>query len=346
MDRLDDRKEKILNFIISSYVDDALPVGSKRLSERFELNLSSSTLRSEMGALEEMGYIMHPHTSAGRIPTDKGYRYYVDRLSEPAAPEIDILNWLRTEYAKRFYNTEEIFERTLKVLSTFSRQTGLLFLSEGENFILKSISLVPMEGNFLLVVWLSTAGMTKSFLVDMGERLAGRELQQLNRFLNRELTGYSYHEIQEVVAEKLRNTRDSLRTFYTRARQIIDEAVQKGADEKVYCGGSAAMLNQPEFQDIEKARPLLEALETKDSLQQLLRGDLGSEGVTVRIGSETGNGWLRDCSLISTPCRLGNRELGVVGLLGPRRMQYSRLINFVSQVPEMMNLSFERCFNV
>jgi len=346
MNRLDDRKEEILAFLIGSYVENANPVGSKTLAHQLKLKLSSSTLRNEMGELEEMGYITHPHTSAGRIPTDKGYRYYVDQLLAEKPPESDVLRWLRKEYTSRFHNTEEIFGGTLKILSTFGHQPGLLFLSEGESFILKSISLVQVENNFLLAVWLSATGLTKSFLVDMGERLSEREIQQLNRFLNQELNGFSFQEIQDIVTSKFQARRDSLKIFYDRARQIIDEAVQEGSQEKVYCDGQMTMLSQPEFQDIEKVRPMLEALETKESIQRLLRSDLNKAGVTVRIGSETEDDWLRECSLISTPCRIGERKMGVIGVLGPRRMRYGQIINFVYQIPQMMSLSFERCFNV
>jgi len=342
MENLNTRRREILKFVIESYIKQASPVGSKTLSRIPEMSLSASTVRNEMGLLEELGYITHPHTSAGRMPTDKGYRYYIETLMGPNPLELKQLGQLKNEYANRFRNVEDIFERTLKVLSSFSRQTGLVFMPESDNFILKSVSLVQMEGSLLLAVWLSTAGLTKSFLVDMGERLEDEEISDLNRFLNKELEGMSCDEIQDVVEKKLMACRDSLKALYKRAQQIIEEVSGDITHEKIYLNGSAEMLDQPEFQDLEKTKAILKILETKKAIQKLLRSDLNMPGISIHIGSEIDDVSFSECSMISAPYYFGKKKMGSIGILGPSRMQYGKMIDLVSHVSEMMSLSFKR----
>ncbi len=343
MRTLDPRKEKILNYIVDSYVESVNPVGSRVLMTRFRLKVSSSTIRNEMGELEEMGYITHPHTSAGRIPTDKGYRYFVDHLrGESLSKKMETS--FGEAYRCRIRSAEELLGRTLEVLSTLSHQTSLIFMPELESFVLRSVSLVRVGGNYLAAIWLSMSGFTKSSLVDMKVGLSDGELSGLNRFLNEKLSGLSYQEIHDRVQKEISDSRDSLHRLYEQASRIIEESLAETADEKIYLEGSSRILAQPEFQRSEAAQPVLSGLEEKTSLRDMLRDDLKRSGVRVRIGSETGHVFLKECSLISAPYSLGTKRTGVLGILGPRRMRYSQTIPLVSLAAQLMSGFFERWF--
>jgi len=344
MRALNPRKEKILAYIVDSYVESVNPVGSRVLSKRFRLHLSSSTIRNEMSDLEAMGYITHPHTSAGRIPTDKGYRYFVDHLNETELPDRKVVDRLNRSYEKRIRNAEELLEHTLQVLSSLSHQASMIFIPERESFVLKSVTLIRMEGYSLLVIWLAASGFTRTCLVNMGEHLSEEALHRLNRFLNEELAGLSYRRIREFVTQRLAACRNSLKDLYEKASQIVEGALAEDKEEKVYTEGSSRILEQPEFQDVNRARPVLNGLEGRKVIQRILREDLNVSGVRVRIGSENKDSSFLDCSLISAPYFQGAKSVGVLGILGPRRMQYGPMISLVSQVASLMGESLERWF--
>ena len=339
---LDARKGKILGSLIESYVENAVPVGSRSLSEHCDLKLSPSTLRNEMGALEELGFITHLHTSAGRIPTDQGYRYYVDHLAERVELNPHRLEVVIKEYQNKFRNTEEFFERSLKVLSSLSHQASLLFIPEFDDFILEDVKLFQLENNSLLVVWLSIEGATRSYTVDMGERLTDEEMGQLSRFLNQSLKGLSYSEIQHACIREIEKHRDSLRRLSEKACHIIEHCQTNEKSERVRFEGSLNILEQPEFQSVDKVRVIFNGLAMENKIQELLQKDLCSQGVRVRIGVETEDESFNDCAIISASYSLGHQRKGVIGVLGPKRIHYGEMMSLVSRVAEVMGESFGR----
>jgi heat-inducible transcriptional repressor len=344
MKNLDSRKEEILVSIVESYVESASPVGSRVLAKSCRLDYSPSTIRNEMFDLEEMGYLTHPHTSSGRIPTDRGYRYFVDRFAEQETLNKAALEALFETYKKRIRNAEELLERTLHILSALSHQASFIFVPEDEGFVVKNVNLMRLEGNFIMAFWLSHAGLTKSCMVDMGEHLSDEDLMRLGHFLNAELSGLSHEDIKEFVARKLAVCRDSLKHLYEKASRIIEEAILENVEEKIYLDGQGRMLEQPEFQLPEHARPVITALEERKTIQKLLREKMQSQGVSVHIGSETRVPFLQDCSLIAMPCFQRSRKIGIVGILGPRRMRYGQMMSLVANVSRLAGENFERWF--
>jgi heat-inducible transcriptional repressor len=217
-------------------------------------------------------------------------------------------------------------------------------MPEEESFILKNVTLVPLEGNRVLALWVSTAGFTRSCLIDMGEKLPSEELERLYQFLNKELRGLSYSEIKCHAAQKLQASRDSLRSLYQKACQVIENSLLDSPPEKIFMEGSSKMLEQPEFQRLEEIRPILTGLEEKKVIQGLMRETLQAEALTVRIGSETGNDLFRECSLISIPYYHGSHVMGALGILGPKRMRYGEVMALVTQVSRWVAEGFERWF--
>src|SRR3989338_6949488 len=239
-----------------------------------------------MHDLEEQAYITQPHTSAGRVPTDKGYRYYVDHLMpEPkVAPHVAAL--VAREYRERIDNIETLIERTSKIISTLSEQASLIVFPTFEELILKRIELASLGRQHLLVVWVTDSGLVQNQVMDMKEDIPVEELARISRFLNQELTGMLLAEVRPYLVENLQRTQDSLLTLYQMAHPIVSESFPKTKQKRMAVEGSHYILEQPEFQDWEKSRRLFTMLETKGVLSDLVCGDSNCPGVRVQIGLE------------------------------------------------------------
>ena len=338
MNRLTERQQKILAIIVNDYVETASPVGSKTISDRFHRDVSPATIRNDMARLEELGFITHPHTSAGRVPTDLGYRFFVDSLLPVQSidtAEAGVIAW---EYRQKVKGIEELIERTSRILSFLTEQASLVLYPTQKELMLKRIELIPYSHSHLLVIWATTTGIVQNKMVDMEELIPEEELFRLNRFLNAELSGKYFSEISGYLRDKLSSVKDSLLRQYRWAHEVASRAFQLEEEKRLYLAGSRFILKQPEFQeDAARTRTLFRILETKEMLRQAFDQDLTLGEVRVQIGSENRAREFDDYTLISTQYRCQNKPLGTLGILGPKRLPYARMISLVDFVARRLS---------
>ena len=337
MDTLSVRKEEILQYVINSYIDTMQPIGSRTLTRKYDLNLSAATIRNEMCDLEELGFLTHPHISAGRVPTDKGYRYFVDHLlAKERIPE-ESIRVIKKEFKRKLDSISDLIEKTSRIVSTISQEACIAVLFRPDYFLFKQIDLIPLDERRILVIWVTTLGLVKNEIVDLKETISADYLQRISHFLNSELRGRPLEEIESYILRKLEKQRDSLYRMYQYANQIVKASlVEKTHHEKLYLEGRNFILGKPEFQNIQKTKRIFEILEDKYELLDLLDDYYEDTTIKVRIGKENRCHDLWDCSLISALYTLRGSCIGTINILGPKRIHYGRLITLLRYISGMM----------
>ncbi|MBI1978122.1 MAG: heat-inducible transcription repressor HrcA [Candidatus Omnitrophica bacterium] len=339
---LKERQREVLKMIVSTYVRTINPVGSRTIAKFYQDELSPATIRNEMHGLEERDYIQQPHTSAGRVPTDKGYRYYVDHLMPEPRVLPYVVALVAREYREHMDNVETLIERTSKILSTLSEQAGFVVFPAFENLVLKRVEITSLGRHHLLIVWVSDNGFVQNQVIDMKEDIPSEELLRINRFLNQELQGMLLGQVKLHLAQKFDQVQDSLKTVYRTARGIVNQSFPKEGQRRLAFEGSHYILEQPEFQDWEKSRKLFKTLEARDSFMDLLQVRQKDGKIQVKIGFEHHCPDIWDCSLITTEYRVGPRAIGTLGVLGPRRMSYERVIGLVDFISRRFGEALEQ----
>jgi heat-inducible transcriptional repressor len=320
---MDGRHRDILIAVIREYIDSAEPVGSRALSKRHFPNLSPATIRNAMADLEEMGYLAQPHTSAGRVPTDKAYRFYVDSFppvhgSRPAS--LDAL-------ATRASGVDGFMERTSAHLSTATRLTGILLAPPLSHTILARIDLIPLEDHRALAVVTTDAGWITARAVTVDPPLPIEELRRVGRELTRRFRGRSVRDIIDMES----SPSDPLDALHTRARGVTEQIVGMLRGRTLYVSGAINMLDHPEFWDLETTRHLLRTFEQKERLATLMTALAEDEGVRVTIGEENPVTEMHECTLITSTYMYRNQVLGILGVVGPRRLPYPEVIAVVEE---------------
>ena len=322
---LDARKLRILQAIIDEYILSAAPVGSRSISRTAGFNLSSATIRNEMADLEEMGFLEQPHTSAGRIPSDKAYRLYVDSIMNRAQLSEDELRYLRAHCAKKVDEVDAALKQTAQALSNITQYTAMVLPPELDNDRLRHIQLVPlMEGKALVVVVTDT-GFARDAVIRVADRMTTTELEQISRLLTDRLRGCRMDLVSERIAEELNEELSGKRSFLN---NLVDAIARKIAPSPhdVELSGTGNMLHYPEYSDLNKARNFLAAVEGWEALYGMLKKASTVE-FTFTIGAENEHEPLRDCSVVTATYRMGDTPVGSLGIIGPTRMNYSKVIS-------------------
>lgn len=341
---LTQRQRQILGIVVSSFVHSALPVSSHSIAEEHALGVSSATIRNELGTLEEMGYIMHPHTSAGRLPTDQGYRYYVDHLLAREEISREIAMQVADIFRERAQNLDELARRASKLLSSLSSEASLILFPKLEVQHFKKVTLIPVNESHLVVVWISTNGWVTHGSLELENPLDAKALGQLADFLNRELTGLAFRDVENFLVSELRKRRDSLAHLYEVAIRVVKESLAHSQELRVFLEGSSHLFGKPEFDDLEKSRKLMEMLESKKDLLKIFDESAQPGGLKVRIGNESLLEDFQDLALITSAYRLKDDSIGVLGVLGSKRMNYSRVISLVEFMADQMAETLHRNF--
>ncbi|MBI4335854.1 MAG: heat-inducible transcription repressor HrcA [Candidatus Omnitrophica bacterium] len=321
------RQDKILEIIVSSYVDTAMPVGSRFVSKK--LGLSSATIRNIMADLEESGYITHPHTSAGRIPTDKGYRWHVETLKrarEVSKKEAQVIN---EEYKLRKKSIEDIIKNTAHILSEITHQTGMVLFPKTPKTTFKRIDLIYTSRKKVLVVLVTSTGMVEHFIIETMKELKN-DLEKIANLLNSEYYGMSLKDIKGSLINHLKEEKDSLGLVLEEASGIVESLLDSFYSEAVYLEGASRLLAQPEFGDAKAVRPLLEFFERKKMLLELMEKDLKVDGLRVYIGKENKCSRIQNCSIVTVGYKIRDELAGRLGIIGPTRMEYSHMIPLVN----------------
>lgn len=325
--RMDARKERILHAIIDDYILTAMPVGSRTISRKYETSLSSATIRNEMSDLEELGYLAQPHVSAGRVPSNKAYRLYVDQLLDKSSVDED--QAARQYFSSRVRQMEDVITSAAQAISEITRYTAVVMMPKQLELRVSCLQLVPMpRGNALLVIVTDT-GAIQDTVIRVSEKLDGDALYAISRSLTERLAGRTLQEVREMLGVYARMMGGDARVLEGVA-SLAAQMEKQSATDTLTVGGSHNILNYPEYSDVEKARSFLSALEEKERLLELLSGSEGA--FTVRIGPETGIEEMADCSVVTASYRVGEGHRGAIGVIGPTRMPYEKVLSALSAI--------------
>ncbi len=319
---MDARHRDVLIATIREYIDSAEPVGSRALSKRYLQTLSPATIRNAMADLEEMGYLVQPHTSAGRVPTDKAYRFYVD--SFPPAPSVPSTASSET-LPRRRSGLDGFMERTSSHLSVATRLTGLLLAPPLKHTTLSRVELMPLEDDRALAVIVTDAGWVTARAVTLDPPLSADEVRVVGRELTRRFSGRSVQEVVDMESAPS----DPLDALHTRARTVTEQIVALLRGRTLYVSGAINMLDHREFWDIETTRELLRTFEQKERLADLMTTLAIDEGLRITIGEENPVSEMHGCTLITSTYLYRDQVVGILGVVGPRRLPYPEVIAVV-----------------
>ena len=324
---LDERKCKILQAVIRNYLETGEPVGSRTISKYTDLNLSSATIRNEMSDLEEMGYIIQPHTSAGRIPSDKGYRFYVDTMLEEKEREVDELKGLLTQKDEKM---DTLLKRVARVLAANTNYAAMITAPQYRGNKLKFIQLSRVDARQLLAVIVVEGNVIKNTILNVDEMLDDETLLKLNILLNTHLNGLSIEEINLAMISALKQQAGIHSSIVGEVIDAVAEAIKSDEDLKIYTSGANNILKYPELTDNrEKASELINVFEEKQTLTELVSENLADEngtGIQVYIGNEMPVQSMKDCSVVTATYELGEGMRGTIGIIGPKRMDYDKVV--------------------
>ncbi len=324
--QLDERKYLILQAIIDDYILTAMPVGSRTISRKSGVGYSPATIRNEMSDLEELGYLDQPHTSAGRVPSNKAYRLYVDHLMKTVKLTSDERERMQDHLVAKSKQVEGVIRSAAGVLSDATKYTSVIVAPKLSTLRIKHVQLVPVADRLALMVIVTNAGIVKDAVISVPEGMTADELYAVSRTLTEKLADKPLEAVRQAFAELLRNAEYN-RKLLGETLQVIEKRLEAGGDASdVIVGGPANMLEYPEYSDVSKARNFLAVLESKDTLRKLLSRD-GSMEISIRIGPENQLPALNDCSIVTASYRVGDHSSGTLGIIGPTRMNYNRVIS-------------------
>ena len=339
---LDERKIKILNAIIQTYLETGEPVGSRTISRFTDLKLSSATIRNEMSDLEEMGYILQPHTSAGRIPSDKGYRFYVDNLMKVKSEEVVRQNEVMVQKVDKL---EQVLKQVVKLLATNTNYASLITAPQSQKNKLKFIQLTRVNEEQILAVMMLEGNIIKNKILTVDELVEEEEVVKLNLLLNTYLQGLSLQEINMELLQTMKRQAQGHRKIIGDLIDTIVEAIQEEDDTEIYTSGTTNLLKYPELADREKAGQLLYTLEEKQGLNELItagKNDENKHGIQVYIGSESPVQSMKDCSIVTATYELEEGVQGTIGIIGPKRMDYKKVVNNLETVMTQLDTIFKK----
>lgn len=338
---LDERKITILKAIIKTYLETGEPVGSRTISKFTNLKLSSATIRNEMSDLEEMGYIVQPHTSAGRIPSDKGYRFYVDQIMQEKEQEITEVRELMFQRVDRL---ELVLKGLAQMLAANTNYAAMISGPQMHQNKLKFIQLSIVEPHRLLVVVVAEGNLIKNRMITIDEDLSQEELLNLNILLNTHLNGLTIEEINLAVISRIKEEAGNYRGMIDSILDEVAEVIKIDGNPEIYTSGATNIFKYPELSDGEKASQLIGAFEHKDALQEWI-SDKGNEpentGIQVYIGDETRLQSMHDCSVITANYELGEGIRGTIGIIGPKRMDYEKVLSILRRVMKQLDMTFK-----
>ncbi|OGR83382.1 MAG: heat-inducible transcription repressor HrcA [Elusimicrobia bacterium RIFCSPLOWO2_01_FULL_64_13] len=359
-DEQEQRKRKVLHSVIHEYVRTGKPVGSHSIVTTAHLGLSSATIRNTLSQLEEEELITHPHTSAGRVPTDKGYRAYVDSLIELQKLAVREESRIRGEYETRIQEVEDLLSQTSRMLSSISHYTGFVMVPKIEKNLFSHLELVPIGNNRVLVAMVTDTGMTKHFVLNLGGEITRERLRTISRIINQNFEGRTLQEVQESITQRLEEAQREYREIISLAKDLGQE-IRKISMSSIYLDGTSNILALPDLSSTGDIRDLFKLIEEKEMLSKILEDDFLAESdeaaagapdrkdqgkrrrkgqhpqVHVRIGSENPIKAMRNLSLVSSTYRLSDRTVGVLGILGPKRMEYPKMIALVDFISLTVN---------
>lgn len=339
---LNKRKLRILKAIINDYFETAEPVGSRSLSRHYDLGISPATIRNEMSDLEELGFIMQPHTSSGRVPSDKGYRFYVDMMLQIQQAEFTKLVYME-ELKNSASRIEDLLKNIGQQLANQTNYTTIVSSPHYKKCKIKNIQLVEVEAKTLLVVIVTDGNTIKDYIIKLEQTINQRLLNNITITINEHLQGLTLNDIGLNVINKLKDAYEDGEEVISKVIDVVFKAIKNVNKTDVYTYGTTNILQYPEFNDISKASNLIKALEAKDVFKDIVNTTIESEDGSVKIviGEENEMEGLKGCSLITTSYHINGEKVGAIGIIGPRRMDYDSTVQnlrcLIKSVDELLN---------
>jgi heat-inducible transcriptional repressor len=332
---LTERMKRVLEIVIEDYILTAEPVGSRTISKKSSLNLSPASIRNTMSDLEDLGLLSQPYTSAGRIPTERGLRLYVDsivnihELSDREQQEIR---------SKCFHLIEgpDLFRETSRILSLSSHYLGIVWMPKMSSVVLQHIEFVKLRRHLVLAILVSTTGLAYNRIIEVEEDFSQSELDHLSDYLNSFLAGLTLYQVREKLLEQMRVAKNAYDRLLEQALKLGEKAVSSIDDADVFIEGTTNILNEPEFNNVSRMTDLFRTFEEKATMVKLLDKFIDPKGVQIAIGSENQVQEMETCSLVTSTYSCGGEVLGVLGVIGPRRMNYSRVIPLVDYTARLL----------
>lgn len=341
-DALGERKLTILHAIIKTYLETGEPVGSRTISKYSDLNLSSATIRNEMADLEELGYILQPHTSAGRIPSDKGYRLYVDMLMEEKEQE---LNEMQEQMLEKADKMDQLLKQAAKVLANNTNYATMVSTPRGSANRIKFIQLSKVDEEQIIAVIVLGGNVIKNKIINMDEPLSNENLLKLNMLLNTTLNGMSIEEINLGLIARLKEQAGIHGEVVGNVFDAVADAIQVDEDMQIYTSGTTNIFKYPELSDKQSAQEIISAFEEKQQLTELVTQTLAQEentGIQVYIGDETPVQNMKDCSVVTATYELGDGMKGTIGIIGPKRMDYEHVLKSLKRLQSELDAIFHK----
>ncbi len=334
---LDERKEKILKLIIKTYLDTGEPVGSRTISKMINEELSSATIRNEMSDLEDMGYIMQPHASAGRVPSDKGYRFYVDSLMIEKSLEV---KQIKAEMFERVDRLENMLKGLVKTIATNTNYAAMISAPSIMGNKIKYIQLSTIDENKILAVVVLEGNIVKTHIIDIGKTVSSKDIVDLSVNINEIVTG---KEVREIVEKNFfdKNEKANDKDIKKIIQEIIKAIKEDPLENSIFTSGANNFLKYKELTENENVENLVETFEHKNELVQLIDNVNKESGIKIYIGDETPIESMKDCSVVTANCDFGNGMKGMVGVVGPKRMDYEKVIKAITGIVKNVGRELE-----
>ncbi|HAR96358.1 MAG TPA: heat-inducible transcription repressor HrcA [Deltaproteobacteria bacterium] len=330
VETLTERENRVLELIMTHYIGSAEPVGSRTLSKAMNNRWSSATIRNIMSDLEEQGFLYKPHVVAGRVPTGKAFRYYVNSLLVTRPPGRRELEMLQAMSNQHFAHVEDIMADTSRLLANLCRYTSIVVEPKINTMTFKEIEFVKMSKSTVLIVFVTSSGMVHTRLVNSGDELDADLLMAMKVYMNERCEGVPFYRLKNQIFEDMRKDRETFNSLLSKVVGVVQDIIEKEDERQVYIDGTSKMIGVPELSDIKRLRELFQAFERKEKLLRLLDKSLEDEGIRIIIGNESDIHEMRDMSIITSTYRIDAETTGILGIIGPIRMNYSRVIPIVN----------------
>ncbi len=340
-----ERSRRVLEAIILEYIKSGMPVGSRAVAKRYGLNVSPATIRNVMADLEELGLLHQPHTSAGRIPTELGLRVYIDSILKIQQLSVADRERIRRSYKTGASPVEELLKETSRVLSSFSRQAGVVLTPRLYQTVFRRIEFVRLRASMVMTILVSQAGIVHNTVFGIEEDIFQEELDKYSRYLNSMLQDLTLDQVKARLLEEMKKEKVLFDRLLSKVLELSKKALQENIeDSELYIGGRTNLLDNPEFADVEQMRRIFDAFEEKSKIIDLLDKSMSAGGVNIFIGSESELLDMESVSFVTSPYTSGGDILGTLGVIGPTRMDYSRIIPLVDYTAKLLSKMLEEAF--
>ncbi|RMC93185.1 heat-inducible transcriptional repressor HrcA [Clostridium autoethanogenum] len=341
---MDERKIKILQAIVNDYINTAEPVGSRTIAKKYNLGVSSATIRNEMADLEEMGYLEQLHSSSGRIPSNNGYRLYVDKLMHIPNLSQEEMYIIKSQIIDAaLFEVDKILKQAVCLLSELTKLTSIVRAPSVKRGYIKHIQLINIESSTnILLVLIIDSGIIKNNLIKVGKTISDDILVKLSNMLNVRLKNLSAEQINLEVINNLKNDFQGYEDIFNNIISALYDSLNSVDNSNIYTQGATNIFNYPEYKDIEKAREFLSMMDNKDKVSSLLNSN---SNISVKIGKENYTEGAEDCSVVSAVYSLNERPIGEIGVIGPTRIPYSKVISILANVVKEMNYILSNAYS-